>query len=71
MKHLVIRWNPATREHFCMNCGRTSDAISAADAQERLEQYECKIPSVEAPSAEPGMKTARLNRKSSKRLSNR
>ena len=48
MKHLVIRWNPATREHFCMNCGRTSDAINNVDAQERLEQYECKIPSVES-----------------------
>ena len=44
-----------------MNCGRTSDSINAADAQERLEQYECKIPSVEAPSAEPGMKTARAS----------
>ncbi len=63
MKHAVIRWNPATRKHFCMNCGRTSDAISAADAQEQLERYECKIPSVESTSSEPGMKTLRLNRK--------
>jgi hypothetical protein len=68
MKHLVITWNRATREHFCMNCGRTSDAINAADAQERLEQYACKILSVEAPSGEPGMKTLRLNRKLDKRI---
>jgi hypothetical protein len=69
MKHLVIKWNPATREHFCMNCGRTSDAISATDAQERLEQFECEIPSVETPSGEPGMKTQRLNRKANKQRS--
>jgi DNA-directed RNA polymerase subunit RPC12/RpoP len=68
VKHLVIRSNPATREYFCTTCGRTSDAISAADAQERLEQYECKIPSVEVSRAEPGTKTMRLNRKSYRRL---
>ena len=66
MKHHLIRWNPGTMEHFCTNCGRTSDATSIADAQEKLEQYECEIPSVEAPSAAPGMKTLRLNRKSHK-----
>jgi hypothetical protein len=66
MKHTVVRWNPATSEHFCPKCGRTSDATSAADAQESLDQYDCKIPAVEAPSSEPGMKTARLNRKSYK-----
>jgi len=33
MKHLHNRWNPATGEHFCSNCGRTSDAINIADAQ--------------------------------------
>jgi len=63
MKHPQIRWNPGTREHFCMKCGRISDAITIADAQEQLEQYECTIPSAEAPSAEPGMKTRRLNRR--------
>ena len=67
MKHPLIRWNPATKEHFCPNCGRTSDATNIADAQEYLEQYDCEIPSVEAPRAEPGMKTVRLNRKSQKR----
>ena len=67
MKHAVIRWNPATREYFCTTCGRTSDAISDADAQERLEQYDCEIPSVEARSSEPGVKTQRLNRKAYKR----
>jgi hypothetical protein len=58
MKHFVIRWNPATREDFCMKCGRTSDAISIADAQEQLEQYECEIPTVEAPGGEPGKKNS-------------
>jgi hypothetical protein len=67
MEHPVIRWNPATREHFCPNCGRTSDATNIADAQQQLEQYECEIPSVEAPRADSGMKTVRLNRKSQKR----
>jgi hypothetical protein len=67
MEHL-IRWNPGTREHFCTKCGRTSAAISIADAQEQLEQFECEIPSVEAPSAEPGLKTQRINRKSHGRL---
>jgi hypothetical protein len=63
MKHDVVRWNPATNEHFCPKCGRTSDAISATDAQERMEQYDCEIRSVEAPRNEPGTKTLRLNRK--------
>jgi hypothetical protein len=69
MKHPLIRWNPATREHFCPNCGRTSDATNITDAQEQFEQYDCEIRFVEAPRAEPGMKTARLNRKSNKRQS--
>jgi len=63
MKHAVIRWNPATREHFCVRCGRTSDAISIADAQERLEKYDCIVPSVDVTIPEPGTKTIRLNRK--------
>jgi len=67
MKHPLMRWNPATKEHFYPNCGRTSDATNIADAQEQLEQHNCEIPSVEAPRAEPGMKTVRLNRKSQKR----
>jgi hypothetical protein len=54
MKHAVVRWNPATREHFCTRCGRTSDAISIADAQERLEQYDCVVPSVDVKMPEPG-----------------
>ena len=68
MKHAVIRWNPATREYFCTTCGRTSEAISDADAQERLEQFECAIPAVESPRAEPGMKTQRLNKTSKRSL---
>jgi hypothetical protein len=55
MKHAVIRWNPATKEHFCTNCGRTSVATNIADAQEQLEQYDCQIPSAETPRAEPGI----------------
>jgi hypothetical protein len=60
MEHII---NPGTKEHFCAICGRTSDAISITDAQIQIEQYECKIASVEGASAEPGMKTLRLNRK--------
>ena len=63
MKHTVVRWNPATREHFCVRCGRTSDAMSVTDAQERLEQYDCIIPAVNVPIPEPGTETVRLNRK--------
>jgi hypothetical protein len=63
MKHAVVRWNPATREHFCARCGRTSDATSIADAQEQLEQYDCLIPSVNVSVPEPGTETVRLNRK--------
>jgi len=63
MKHAVIRWNPATREHFCVRCGRTSDAITISDAQERLEKYDCIVPSVDVTIPEPGTKTIRLNRK--------
>jgi len=66
MKHVQLRWNPATSEHFCTSCGRTSQAISIVDAQAQLEQYECEIPSVETPSAAPGMKTVRINRKAHK-----
>jgi hypothetical protein len=56
MKHSLIGWNPGTQEYFCTNCGRTSEGISVEDAQERLEPYECEIPSVDAPRAEAGMK---------------
>jgi hypothetical protein len=67
VKHLVIRWNPATREHFCTKCGRASTEVAIQDAREKLEQYDCEIPSVEALRAGPGMKTVRLNRKFQKR----
>jgi hypothetical protein len=63
MKHAVVRWNPATREHFCVRCGQTSDAISIADAQERLEKYDCVVPSIDVAMPEPGTETMRLNRK--------
>ena len=63
MKHSIIRWNPATREYFCSTCGRTSEATSEQAAQERLEQYECEIPSVDASVPAPGTETVRLIRK--------
>jgi len=66
MKHAVVRWNPTTREHFCMNCGRTSDAINIADAQQRLEKYDCTVPSIDVAIPPPGTQTMRLNRKTKK-----
>jgi hypothetical protein len=63
MKHLNVRWNPVTREWFCATCGRTSDEPSVHAAHEKLDQYECQIPSVETPRAEPGTETVRLIRK--------
>jgi hypothetical protein len=62
MKHLVIRWNPATQEWFCINCGRTSDKISEEDARVELDQHDCQVPS-QGTSAPPGTKTRRLIRK--------
>ena len=61
--HVNPEWNPATEEWFCTKCGRTSNKISGHDAREELEQYECHVPSVEAPSAAPGTETIRLIRK--------
>ena len=60
MKHSIVRWNPATREHFFANCGRTPDAVSIADAQERLEQYNCDVPSIDVTIPAPGTETTRL-----------
>ena len=62
MKHLVIRWNPATQEWFCIKCGRTSDQISEEDARLELDQHDCQVPS-QGTSTPPGTKTLRLNRK--------
>jgi len=64
MKHLDIRWNPATREWFCTRCGHTSDHASVHDAHVKLDQYECQIPSLKAPRADPGTETVRLIKKS-------
>jgi uncharacterized Zn finger protein (UPF0148 family) len=66
MKHPVIRWNPATQEHFCPKCGRTSKEVTIEDAREQLEQYECEIASVDTAVPAPGDKTVRLMRKSYK-----
>ena len=66
MKHLVIRWNPATQEYFCLKCGRASKELAIQDARKKLEQYECEIPSVDTASPAPGTQTARLIKKSYK-----
>jgi hypothetical protein len=66
VKHLVVRWNPATQEHFCPKCGRASKEVTVEGAREKLEQYECEIPSVDIASPAPGTKTVRLMRKSYK-----
>jgi hypothetical protein len=63
MKHLDIRWNPLTLQWFCTKCGRTSDQTNVHAAHEKLDQYECQIPSVEVPRAEPGIETVGLMKK--------
>ena len=63
MKHLSVRWNPATSEWYCTSCGRTSDHTSVQDAHIELDQYDCQLTSVEALSAPPGTATTRLIRK--------
>ncbi len=63
MKHLSVRWNPATREWYCTNCGRTSDHTSVQEAHVELDQYDCGLSSVEVSSAPPGTVTKRLIRK--------
>ena len=63
MKHLVLRWNPATQEYFCLKCGRTSKELAIQDAREKLEQYECEIPSVDTASPAPGTEKVRLIKK--------
>lgn len=62
MKHQTIRWNPAREEWFCTQCGRTSDHVSMHDAQLELDQYECRVPSLEGPRAAPETETSRLIR---------
>ena len=63
MKHENLIWNPRTQEWFCTKCGRTSDHPSEHDAHVELDQYECQVPSVDAPRAAPGTETTRLIRK--------
>jgi hypothetical protein len=63
MKHLSVRWNPATREWYCTRCGRTSRRTSVLEAHVELDQYDCQLASVEVPSAPPGTATTRLIRK--------
>ena len=61
MKHLVIRWNPATQKWFCIKCGRTSDHISEEDARVELDQHDCQVSS-QGTSTPPGTKPLRLIR---------
>jgi hypothetical protein len=63
MKHMNLRRNPGTREWFCTKCGRTSDHVSAKGARRELDQYDCKVPSVDIPVAPPGTETTRLIKK--------
>lgn len=63
MKHENLIWNPGTREWFCTKCGRTSERTNVHDAHIEFDQYECEVPSVEAPRAAPGTETIRLIRK--------
>lgn len=56
-------WNPGTPEWFCTRCGRTSAQASVFDAQQELDRYDCRFPSVDAPIAAPGTETARLIKK--------
>ena len=66
MKHLIIRWNPGTLEYFCPKCGRTSEELTIQDARQKLERYDCEIPSVDTAVPAPGTRTVRLMRKSYK-----
>jgi len=63
MKHVNVRWNPVTQQWFCTKCGRTSDQANVDAAFEELDPYECHVPSVEAPRAEPGTETGGLIKK--------
>jgi hypothetical protein len=63
MKHLSIRWNPATREWYCTRCGRISQQTGVQAANAELEQYACELASVETLSVPPGTATRRLIRK--------
>ena len=62
MKHLNVRWNPATNEWFCPKCGHTSDHASVDAAHVELDQYECEISS-EGPIAAAGTETTPLIKK--------
>ena len=63
-QHLNLAWNPATKEWFCAKCGRTSDHALEHDAQVEVNQYDCRVPSVEVSTPAPGTKTMRLMKKS-------
>jgi hypothetical protein len=65
-QHLNLSWNPGTREWFCATCGRTSGHADKSDAHVELDQYECRVPSVDVSTNAPGSKTMRLLKKSYK-----
>lgn len=63
MSHENLRWNPGTKQWFCPRCGRTSNRSAIADARVEFGEHECRVPSVEAPTAAPGTETTRLIKK--------
>jgi hypothetical protein len=46
MRH-SMRWNPETREWFCVKCGRTSDHTTVEGAKEEFNQSDCEVLSAE------------------------
>jgi hypothetical protein len=51
MKHENIIWNPATQLWFCAKCGQTSGQVDEKAAHSELDQRQCHLPWVEAPTA--------------------
>ena len=48
-KHSNLRWNPATREWFCLKCGRTSEHAAEKDAATELSAFSCELPVAQLP----------------------
>jgi hypothetical protein len=46
-----LRWNPLTKEWFCIRCGRPSDHRTELGARGELDHYDCVLPSRDV---EPG-----------------
>ena len=43
LKHPHLRWDSATREWSCVECGQTSDHTTVGDAHEELNQRDCEV----------------------------